>query len=133
MSSTESSTGEVARSISNDAVKLIAEYTGRGPTKARTTISGRWVFITLEDTLTKGERQLAANGHAEWVLDTRKRFQRIMRSDLEASVQKHTGHAVVGFMSDNNIDPDVGIEAFMLAVDSDDEAAPVGAAVASSD
>ena len=119
MSSTESSTGEVARSISNDAVKLIAEYTGRGPTKARTTISGDWVFITLLDTLTKGERQLAANGEDEWVLETRKRFQRVMRKDLEACVTRHTGRQVVAFMSDNHIDPDTGIEAFMLEPDGD--------------
>ena len=133
MSSTELTAGEVAQHISNDAVRLIAEYTGRGPTKARTTITGRWVFITLEDTLTKGERKLAANGQAEWVLDTRKRFQRIMRADLEAAVERHTGHAVIAFMSDNNVDPDVGIEAFMLARDEDGRAAAVEPVVASSD
>jgi uncharacterized protein YbcI len=57
----------------------MAEYTGRGPTRARTTISNRWVFVTLEETLTKGERQLVANGHAEQVLATRKSYQHIMR------------------------------------------------------
>ena len=41
-------------------------YTGRGPTRARTTISGDWVFVTLLDTMTKGERQLAANGEGDW-------------------------------------------------------------------
>ena len=119
MSSTDPQPGEVARLISNEAVKLIAEYTGRGPTKARTTISGRWVFLTLEDTLTKGERQLAANGQEESVLDTRKRYQRIMRRALEATVERHTGRKVVAFMSDNHIDPDTGIEAFMLEPNGD--------------
>ncbi len=107
------------RAISNDAVRLLAEYTGRGPTKARTTISGDWLFITFEDILTKGERQLAANGQGDAVLSTRKSYQRIMRTDLEAAVFRHTGRRVMAFMSDNHIDPDVAVEAFMLAPDGD--------------
>ena len=61
----------MAAEISKAAVHLIAEYTGRGPTRAHTTITHRWVFITLEDTLTKGERQFAAR-QADWVLETRR-------------------------------------------------------------
>jgi uncharacterized protein YbcI len=118
-SSTQPSLGQIARSISNDAVRLIAEYTGRGPTKAHTTISGRWVFITLEDTLTKGERQLVANGHEDAVLATRKRYQTVMRTDLEAAVTTHLGREVVAFMSDNHIEPDVAVEAFMLEPDGE--------------
>jgi uncharacterized protein YbcI len=106
--------GQIARSISNDAVRLIADYTGRGPTRAHTIISGRWVFITLEDTLTKGERQLVANGHEDTVLATRKRYQAVMREDLESTVTTHLGGTVVAFMSDNHIEPDVAVEAFML-------------------
>lgn len=110
---------EIARDISNGAVKLIAEYTGRGPTKARTTLSGAWVFITLQDTLTKGERQLALNGQGETVLQLRKQYQTIMRADLEAVVTQHTGRKVLAFMSENHIDPDVAIEAFLLEPDGD--------------
>jgi uncharacterized protein YbcI len=117
MSSSTVSTGEIARNISNAAVGLIADYTGRGPTKARTTISGDWVFITLEDTLTKGERQLATNGHADAVLATRHSYQQIMRTELERVVEQHSGRRVVAFMSDNHIEPDVGIEVFMLEPD----------------
>lgn len=111
--------GEKLAAMSNAAVKVMAEYTGRGPTRARTTISGRWVFITLEDTLTKGERQLAANGHGDWVLETRKHFQSVMRAELEAAVKRYTGREVVAFMSDNHIEPDVAVAAFMLAPDGD--------------
>jgi uncharacterized protein YbcI len=111
--------GEKLAAISNATVRLLAEYTGRGPTRARTTISGRWVFITLEDTLTKGERQLAANGHGDWVLQTRKHFQSVMQAELQAAVERYTGRQVVAFMSDNHIDPDVAVEVFMLAPDGD--------------
>src|SRR3954463_15721809 len=99
-------TGERLAAISNAAVQILAEHTGRGPTRARTTISGAWVFITLEDTLTKGERQLAANGQEDWVLQTRRRFQDIMRPALEAVVEKQLERRVIAFMSDNHIDPD---------------------------
>ena len=44
--------------ISDAAVRLLREYTGRGPTGARTTISHDSVMIVLRDTLTKGERML---------------------------------------------------------------------------
>jgi uncharacterized protein YbcI len=41
--------------ISNANVRLLREYTGRGPTKARTTIRDNIVLVMLEQTLTKGE------------------------------------------------------------------------------
>lgn len=57
--------GGLALSISNAMVQLIRETTGRGPTKARTTIGRDHVLVMLRDTLTKGERKLAANGYGE--------------------------------------------------------------------
>jgi uncharacterized protein YbcI len=57
--------------ISTAAVQLLREYTGRGPTKAKTAINGDIVTLLLADTLTKGERTLAENGHADRVLGLR--------------------------------------------------------------
>jgi len=48
------------------------------------------------------------------VLDTRKLHQNAMRTSLTKSVETHTGRRVIAFMSDNNIDPDSAIEAFIL-------------------
>ena len=48
---------------------MVRDYTGRGPTKARTTISGNTVLVMLEDTLLKGERALVSSGGEEKVLD----------------------------------------------------------------
>jgi uncharacterized protein YbcI len=45
--------------LSDMVMRVTADYTGRGPTRARTTINGEWVFVTLSETLTKGERKLA--------------------------------------------------------------------------
>jgi uncharacterized protein YbcI len=101
--------------ISNHVVHVISEYTGRGPTKARTCINDRLVTCLLEDTLTKGERTLVRDGQHERVLDTRHAYQHTMRERLVAGIEEILGQKVVAFMSDNHIDPDMAIEAFVLA------------------
>ena len=40
--------------ISDGAVRLMHEYTGRGPTRSHTTINTDSVMVVLGDTLTKG-------------------------------------------------------------------------------
>jgi uncharacterized protein YbcI len=100
--------------ISDAVVRITADYTGRGPTRARTTINGDWIFVTLIDTLTKGERMLASNGRAQFVRDTRKAYQDAMRDDLVAEIEGLTGRQVTAFLSDHHLEPDVAIEAFQL-------------------
>lgn len=36
---------------------------------------------------------------------------------MSAEIQRLTGREVVGFMSDNHIDPDLGVEVFVLHPD----------------
>jgi len=57
-----------AAKISNGVVHVLSEYTGRGPTRARTHISDEVVTVVLRDTLTKGERSLvpARNVSLSW-------------------------------------------------------------------
>jgi uncharacterized protein YbcI len=107
--------GRMAAAISNAVVGLTREYTGRGPTKARTHISDDTITTFLADTLTKGERALAETGQADDVIEMRRAFQRAMRNDLCAAVEQITGRQVIAFFSDSHIDPDMGIESFVLA------------------
>jgi uncharacterized protein YbcI len=100
--------------ISTAAVQLLHEYTGRGPTKARTMINDGVVIILLAHTLTKGERKLADTGKAERVLQLRHDFQGAMRDDLVAMVEGKLGRKVIAFMSQNHIDPDLAAEVFVL-------------------
>jgi len=104
----------VSAEISRRAVQLVREYTGRGPTKARTTINGDSVAIVLADTLTKGERSLVARGKEQHVLQTRHEYQKVMREDLTRLVEEQTGRKVAAMMSDNHIDTDVAVEFFVL-------------------
>jgi uncharacterized protein YbcI len=109
--------GEIAAAISNLTVQLLSEYTGRGPTRARTHISGELVAVVVRDAMTKGELSLIRDGEEDRVLDTRQAFQRTMREELTSGVAQITGRTVVAFMSANHIDPDVGVEVFILAPD----------------
>jgi uncharacterized protein YbcI len=106
--------GSVAAEISNATVKLMHEYTGRGPTKARTYIDENLITVVLEDTLTMGERSLVRDGQTDLVLATRKAFQQTMGSQLVAAVERYSGRKVRVFLSDNHVDPDVAVESFLL-------------------
>ena len=109
--------GSVNAAIANAVVQLVREYTGRGPTQARARVSDDLVTVLMGDLLTKAERKLADNGKSDLVLSLRKEFQRTMREDLIARVEELTGRKVVAFMSDNHIEPDLAIEAFVLEPD----------------
>ena len=106
--------GSVAAAISNAVVRLLAEYTGRGPTKARTYINDDYIAVVLQDTMTKGERSLVRDGKVELVLSTRKAYQHTMRDDLVAAVERLSGRKVLAFLSDNHADPDIAVESFVL-------------------
>lgn len=107
--------GSKAAAISNHVVRTMSEYTGRGPTRARTYLNDDVVTVVLQDTLTKGERSLVRDDLDDLVLTMRKAFQRTMRHDLINGVEEILQRRVSAFMSDNHIDPDVAVEVFMLA------------------
>jgi uncharacterized protein YbcI len=100
--------------ISRAAVQLLRDYTGRGPTRAKTTINHDSVMIVLADTLTRGERKLVDTGKGPRVLELRHDFQMVMREDLIDLVERQLDRKVIAFMSDNHIDPDIAVEIFVL-------------------
>jgi uncharacterized protein YbcI len=100
--------------ISRSAVQLLRAYTGRGPTRARTTINSDSVMVVLGDTLTKGERRLVESGKAARVREVRHDFQIVMREELVAMVERTLDRKVIAFMSDNHLDPDLAVEVFIL-------------------
>jgi uncharacterized protein YbcI len=106
--------GELAAAISKAVVQALSRTTGRGPTRARTTLGDNGVFVVLQDTLTVGERSLAEAGEGQAVLDLRRRWQRVMQAQVSLEIERLTGRKVIGFMSDNHIDPDLAVEVFVL-------------------
>jgi uncharacterized protein YbcI len=92
----------------------MAESTGRGPTKARTTIDHNLIVVVLQNSLTPGERYLADDNRGEQVLGMRRAYQDAISSDCIASIEDLTGRTVLAFMSANHIDPDLAAEVFIL-------------------
>ena len=105
--------GQLVAAISRAVVRELAKTTGRGPTKAKTTLGENAVFVVLQDTLTPGERNLVEAGQSQAVLDLRRLWQSVMRTSCSRQIEELTGRQVIGFMSDNHIDPDIAVEVFI--------------------
>src|SRR3954451_13407652 len=86
--------GSLALQISNLVVRLFAEYTGRGPNKARTTMRDNVVLCVTQNSMTKGERRLVEEGEAKAVVSIRRKFQTTMRDDLVAGIETLTSRKV---------------------------------------
>ena len=95
-------------------VGVVRDYTGRGPTKSRTSIRDNIVLVMLEDTLTKGEQALIQAGREASVINMRAEFQLAMRDESSAAIAALTGRKVLAMMSANHLNPDLGVEIFVL-------------------
>lgn len=93
---------------------MLREYTGRGPTKAHTTIRDNVVLVMLEPALTKGEQVLVEKGRSANVLALRHEYQEAMRDESSAKIAELTGRSVTAMMSANHVDPDLGAEIHVL-------------------
>ena len=106
--------GEAAGRISREMVQLMRKTSGRGPTKARTTIGRDHVLVMFQETLTDGERVLVDHGHHEKVLALRSGYQQVLRDEACTMIGDVLGRTVIGFMSNNHFDPDLAAELFVL-------------------
>ena len=93
--------------ISTAIVRLMRDYTGRGPMKARTTIRDNVVLVMLEQTLTKGEQVLVEKGRTENVLALRREYQEAMREESSQKIAELTGRVVIAMISANHVAPDL--------------------------
>ena len=100
--------------ISRAVVGLLRDYTGRGPTSARTTIRENVVLVLLEQTLTKGEQSLVNKGRTDKVIEIRHEFQEAMREESSDKIAELTGRRVLAMLSANHVNPDIGAEIFIL-------------------
>jgi uncharacterized protein YbcI len=106
--------GDLRQAISDAIVRVSADFIGRGPTRAKTYISGEIVFCVMHDNLTRGERSLVADDDGESVRQMRRRFQDAMRRQVCSAVETLTERRVVSFLSDNDIVAETAIEVFIL-------------------
>ena len=111
-----SSLGDMRATISNEIVRLQAEYYGKGPTRAKTYIVEDLVVVVPEESFTRAEKSLAERGERDAIEHIRRRFQQQMADDFTSVVEQATGGRKVRvFLSETNIDQDVSVETFLLA------------------
>jgi uncharacterized protein YbcI len=110
---TENGYSAAAR-ISTQMVRLMSRYTGRGPTKARSTLNTNFATVILDDTLTRAETNLVAAGEIESVLQQRRIFHRMMRDEAIAAVEHETGRTVRAYLSDIAPEAAVGAHVFIF-------------------
>jgi uncharacterized protein YbcI len=114
---TETSTtinGSAQAEISRRLVQIMKEHTGRGPTRARTTVSDDLVVCLMRAGFTTAERTLVSAGREDTVHELREGIQESARQSMVAAVEEVTGRAVTAFMSANHVDPDLAVEIFVL-------------------
>src|SRR3954469_10130802 len=114
--------GETRARISNEIVRLQAEYYGKGPTRAKTYISEDLVVVVLEESFTRAEKTLAQRGEREAIEHIRRRFQQQMADEFTSVVEQATGRKVKAFLSETNIEHDVSVEIFLLGDERTDMA-----------
>jgi uncharacterized protein YbcI len=108
--------GESMSSTISDAVlRLLSDYTRREGANARVFIDEDLIIVVLHDTLTREERVIVRNGEIDLVLATREAFQRAMKPELVAAVERLSGRSIIAFLSQNHIDPDITVASFVLA------------------
>jgi uncharacterized protein YbcI len=123
----------LAQDITREVIRLLREYTGRGPTRAQTILNHDVITCVMHDTLTKGERKLVAAGNDDSVLRTRRDIRNAMRDEVTQIVEQLTGRKVLAFLSDHHVRPDVAVEAFILEVQPEPQPMQVDAAVVSAE
>jgi uncharacterized protein YbcI len=107
--------GDELAEITNGIVRLFSEYYGRGPTRAKTyMLEDRYVVTVLRDTMTTVERTLAEKGEHDLVRRVRLTFQEAMAASFKGVVEDALGRRVEAYHSQILIEPDVGLEFFML-------------------
>lgn len=111
--------GQLSAALSTAVVHLFSQHTGRGPTRARTTVDADMVVVILKDGMTKAEHALLRAGKDDEVLRLRRVFQDTMSDDLIAAVERLTLREVQAFMSANHTRPDSMAEIFLLDGDVD--------------
>jgi uncharacterized protein YbcI len=107
--------GGARAALSNAIVGLFKEFYGKGPTAAKTYFNDDWIFVVMENGLTRNEETLVAAGEHEMVRQYRLRFQEVMRDRICATVAQLTGREVLTYHSQLLFDPVRMVEMFLVA------------------
>jgi uncharacterized protein YbcI len=106
--------GSVRAALANAMVGMKKQYYGRGPTAAKAWLLDDYVFVALEDGLTRNEETMLADGKEDDVRRYRLSFQETMGPTVMAAVAEITGRRVLTYHSQIVFDPVRTFEIFVL-------------------
>ena len=101
--------------ISDGIVGLLKEFSGHGPTHAKSYYQDNLVVCVLRGWVSRVEQTLTDGGRQSAVIRQRMEFHELMRDRFVDVIEAATGRWVIGFMSGNQPAPDMMCEVFMLA------------------
>jgi uncharacterized protein YbcI len=106
--------GTLRMALSNAMVGLKKQYYGKGPSRARAYLMDEYVFVVMEDGLTRSEETLLAAGQADLVRNYRLAFQETVTQTTTHAVEELTGRKVLTYHSQILFDPVRVFEIFVL-------------------
>lgn len=106
--------------ITRQIIQLHKQYFGKGPTKGRTYWQEDVITVLLRGGFTPAEHTLHETGHAEAVSEQRTKMHDGLREHFTREISELTGRQVIGYMNGIQQDPDMAVEVFVLAPESDE-------------
>ena len=108
------STGRMRAQLANAMVGLKKEHFGRGPTAAKAWILDDYIFVVMENGLTRNEETLLEAGRADVVRSYRLTFQETVATTAITAVEEITGRKVANYHSQIVFNPTRAFEIFVL-------------------
>lgn len=107
--------GTLLAAITQSIVGIRRQHYGRGATRAKTYVNDDLItVVTRENGLTPFERTMVESGEPERVIAAREEFLNAMAGRFKERIEELTAHAVLTFLFEVSIDPDITIETFVL-------------------
>jgi uncharacterized protein YbcI len=106
--------GSLRTALANAMVGMKKQFYGRGPTAAKAWILDDYVFVVMEDGLTRNEETLLADGKESLVRSYRLSFQETMGPMTMDAVADLVGRKVLTYHSQITFNPPRTFEIFVL-------------------
>jgi uncharacterized protein YbcI len=119
--------GNLVLDISNAFVAIHKDLYGRGPTTARTHISGDLIVVLLEGGFSQVEQTLTDHGREEAVNEGRAAMQESIENPGVMAIERLTGRKVRSFMSANDAANELQAELFVLEATAEQPAPDLAA------
>jgi uncharacterized protein YbcI len=100
--------------VTDAIVGLHRRHYGKGPPRSKSYLAGHTVVSVLGDLFTPVERTLLAAGEGELVRSARHAVHDAVGREFRDAVERILGSRVVNFTSQVLLDPELGIELFIL-------------------